>query len=95
MENNKFDVDFKDGNLELGLDLNQDGDKLLVAKINASEAIQELMKKGGKVEGAKVVDFSFDGSKLSLMLDTDQDGEQLLELQLDLMEALDESGIMK
>ena len=91
----KFDVETKDGQIQLGLDLNEDGEKLMVLKLNMGEAIQEVLKKGQAIEGAKLVDFKFNLTKLTLTLDTDRDGEKLLELEIDLAEALDESGLMK
>ena len=95
MEHKKFDVEVKEGNLELSLDTNQDGEKLMTAKVNMGEAIQEVLKKGEKIEGAKLVDFEMGIGGIKLVLDTDQDGEKLLELELNLAEALDESGLMK
>jgi len=94
-ENKKFEVKFEDNKLHLAVDMNQDGDKLMVAKLNLSEAIQEAFKKGEKIEGAKVVGFQFNLTKLVVKIDTDQDGEPLLELEIDLAEALDEVGILK
>lgn len=91
----KFDVKVEGEALAIGLDLNEDGEKLLEAKIHLPEAIQEILKKGEKLEGAKLVDFEFGIKGLKLTLDTDQDGEKLLELNIDLAEALDESGILK
>lgn len=92
----KFDVKAEDGALCLGIDLNEDGEKLMMAKLNVSEAIQEALQRGEsiEVEGAKVVGFKFELTKLKLMIDTDKDGEKLLELEIDLAEALDESGLM-
>ena len=96
-EAKKFDVEFKDNQLCLGLDTNQDGEKLLNAKISLSEAIQEALqrKESVKVEGAKIVEFEFKLTKLVLKVDTDQDDEDLLELEIDLAEALDEVGVLK
>ncbi len=93
--NKKFDVKFEGDKLELGLDMNQDGEKLLKAKINLSEAVQEAFKKGAAVEGVKSATVSFSGTKLIVKVDTDKDGEALMDLELNLMEALDEAGVMK
>lgn len=94
-ENKKFDVSFENNELNLSIDLNQDGDKLMKAKLSLSEAIQEAFKKGAAIEGAKVVSFEFNLTKLVVKIDTDKDGEPLLELEIDLAEALDEVGVLK
>lgn len=91
----KFDVSFDEGKLVLGIDSNQDGQKLVDIKVNMNEAIQEIFKKGEKIEGAKLVAFEFNLTKLVLKLDTDQDGEELLDIEIDLAEAIDEAGLMK
>ena len=67
----------------------------MTASISMGEAIQEVLQKGEKVAGAKLVDFEMGIAGLKLTLDTDQDGEKLLELEINLAEALDESGLMK
>jgi len=94
-KNKKFEVGFADNKLNLSLDLNQDGDKLMTLKLNLSEAIQEVINRGDKVDGVKLVAFDFSLTKLKLTLDTDQDGEALMELEIDLAEALDEIGLIK
>ena len=86
----KVDVKFKDGSIEFGVDLNQDGEKSVEAKLHLSEALQEVIKRGEKIEGAKVVDFDFSISGITLLLDTDKDGEKLFELKLNFSEAADE-----
>lgn len=91
----KFDVKVEGEKLNIGLDLNEDGEKLLEASIHLPEAIQEILKKGEMVEGAKLVDFEFGLGGIKLSLDTDQDGEKLVEININLSEALDESGILK
>lgn len=98
----KFDVGFQDNKLRLGLDLNQDGEKLMLLDLNINEAIQEAFKRGESVvlEGAKVVGFEFGMNEkmrptLKLKIDSDKDGESVMDLMLDLGEAMDESGLMK
>jgi len=86
----KLGVKFDDGKLVFGVDANQDGENSLTARLHMSEAISEMIAKGGKIEGAKVVDFSFSGTKLKLKLDTDKDGEEMFDLELDLAESFDE-----
>ena len=95
MENKKLEFKVENSILHIGVDPNQDGQKVLTAKLHLSEAIQEAFKKGVPVEGAKVVSFEFKLTKLVLMIDTDQDGEPLLELEIDLAEVVDEIGLMK
>jgi len=80
----------QNGMLVLGVDSNEDGDKVLDLKLNITEGIQEALQKGEKMEGAQLVGFEFSATKLKLMIDSDQDGENLLELEIDLMEAVDE-----
>lgn len=96
-ENKKFDVKFENGNLILGLDTNQDGEKLIDISVNMNEAIQEALQRGEsvKIEGAKVVAFEFNMASLKLIIDTDQDGEKLLDISINLAEAIDEAGLMK
>lgn len=94
-ENKKFDVSFENNELNLGIDLNKDGEKLMKVKLNLGEAIQEAFKKGEAIEGAKVVAFEFKLTKLVVKIDTDRDGESLLEIEIDLAEALDEVGVLK
>ncbi len=86
----KISTEFKDGTLIAGLDLNQDGEKSFDMKIHLNEALEEAIKRGEPIEGAKVVDFKFELTKMILVLDTDKDGEKLLELKIDLAEAFDE-----
>lgn len=91
----KFLVGMEGSALKFGLDLDQDGQASIGGKLHLSEGIQELMQKGGAIEGAKVVEFKFEGTKAIVKLDTDRDGEPLLELELDLMESFDEvSGLV-
>lgn len=91
----KFDVSVEGDVLVLGLDSNEDGEKVLEAKLHLNEALQEAFKKGDAVEGVKVVDFKFSLTKLTVSIDTDKDGEKLLELTIDLAEAIDETGVLK
>lgn len=94
-ENKKFDVSFEDNKLHMSIDSNQDGEKLVNINVDLGEAIQEIFKRGEKVENAKLVDYEISASKLVLKLDTDKDGEKLLDIEISLKEALDESGILK
>lgn len=86
----KIDFEFKDEKLCFGVDMDEDGTKVLVMKLSLSEAMEEAIKRERSVEGAKLVDFRFDGTTMKIALDTDKDGEKLLELEVDLMEAFDE-----
>lgn len=86
----KVNYAVKDGNLNIGVDSNEDGQNSVTIKLNLTEAIQEAIFRGDAVEGAKVVDFSFQFTKLVLKIDTDRDGEALLELEIDLAEVFDE-----
>ncbi len=96
-ENKKFEVEFADNKLQMSLDTNQDGEKLMKASVYLSEAIQEALQRKDSVaiEGAKVVSFDFNLTKLVVKIDTDKDGEPLMELEIDLAEALDETGLLK
>lgn len=86
----KLSVKVEDGQLKFGVDANEDGQNSLTVKLHLSEMVQEMISRGGAVDGAKVVDFKFSGTKLTLKIDTDRDGEPLLELELDLAESFDE-----
>jgi hypothetical protein len=94
MENKKFDFEVKDGAFNASVDMNQDGDKFMKLKLNITEGIQELIAKGGKLEGAKVVEVKFELTKMIIKLDTDRDGEELLELEVDMAEGFQEIGSM-
>ena len=71
-------------------DLDQDGKKSFIAKLVLTESIQELINKGGKVEGVKAVRMEFIDGVLMLNVDTDQDGENSFYMQLDVNEGYDE-----
>jgi hypothetical protein len=86
----KIPVNFEDGKMVFGLDLNEDGEKSVEGVLHLSEALQEAISRGEAVEGAKLVDFRFELTKMVLVIDTDKDGESLLELKIDLPEAFDE-----
>ena len=86
----KFEVSFKEGNLCFGTDLNEDGKKSIDCKLHLNEALEEVIKRGDAIEGAKLVDFRFELTKLVLVIDTDKDGEKLFELVVDLAEAFEE-----
>lgn len=86
----KLDFEIKEGNLVLGVDSNEDGEKAVKLNLVLSEAIEEAFSRGQSVEGVKLVDFKFELTKLKLKIDTDQDGESVLDLEIDLGEAFDE-----
>lgn len=80
----------KDGNFNLNVDSNEDGNNSLSFKLKLSEAIAEIIAKEESIEGAKVVDFKFELTRLYLRIDTDKDGEEVLELEVDLAETFKE-----
>lgn len=93
----KVEVKVEEGKLIIGVDTNQDGQKLVNAELNLGEGLQEIiakLKKGEDSEikvDAKAVKFSFTGSKLILEIDTDKDGEILGKVEIDIAEGLDEA----
>jgi hypothetical protein len=89
----KIDVKFEDGKLQLSGDTNQDGDKVIEIAVDMNEAVQEILKRGEPIEGAKVAEFDFSLSNLVVKLDSDRDGEMLLEFKLNLAELLEEVGL--
>jgi hypothetical protein len=92
----KASLEIEDGALVAGLDFNEDGEKLLEAKVYLSEGLEEAFKREEAIEGAKVVEAKFVGTKLMIVLDTDKDGEKMLEVMIDLAEGFDEaSGAFK
>ena len=91
----KFDYDFKDNELMIGVDSNEDGEKSLDVQVSLKEAIQEILKRGEKIDNAKLVDFELSLKGIRLALDTDQDGEKLLYINLNLAEVFDELGLFK
>ena len=92
-EKKNFEAKFEEGKLNIHIDSNRDGENLMEAKVNLNEALQEIIARGEKVEGAKLVAFEMGIDGLKIKLDTDQDGEELLELKISFVEALDESGL--
>jgi len=86
----KFKFEVKEGKLAFAIDANADGEASIKGALSVAEGIQEVFSRGGQVEGAKLVDFSFALTKLSLKIDTDRDGEELLSIEIDLGEAFDE-----
>ncbi len=89
-------ITVKDGKAEYKLDTDKDGTPSISAKIDLSEALQELISKGKSIEGAKVANISFSGTSLSVKIDTDKDGENSFEFNVNLIEAFDEgSNIFK
>lgn len=86
----KISSEFKDNKINVSADLDQDGTSSIKLSIHAAEAFAEAFKKGGEIEGAKVLFFGFVGTNLVLKLDTDKDGEQSLELSVDLPELFGE-----
>lgn len=91
----KLKAKFEEGKLVLEVDSNADGQKVLDLKLDLNEGVQELIKRGEPIEGAKLAEFDFSLSKLVLKIDSDRDGEKLIELSLDLAELLDEAGFGK
>ena len=91
----KFNVDAKDGKVQVSYDGDADGEKSVELGIIIDEAGQEILKKGQPIQGKAMVDFELgvDG-KLKLSLDTDKDGEPSVELKIALMEALSEANIL-
>jgi hypothetical protein len=83
-------VEFEGEKLNVGLDIDKDGENSLALKLHLSEAVQEIFNKGGKVEGVKLASFEFQLTKLVLKLDTDQDGEPVMDLTIDLAEVFAE-----
>ena len=95
-EAKKIEMGFESGVLKFGIDSNKDGQKSIEGKLHLNEALEEIIKKGTAIEGAKVVSFGFEAGKLKLAIDTDKDGEKLLELEIDLAEGFDEAtGMFK
>ena len=89
-ENKIVSFGFTEGVLDLDVDANKDGEKVLKLSLNVNEAVQEAISKGEKLEGVSIVDFEFEGSTLNLQIDSDMDGEPVLKIKIDLMEAFDE-----
>lgn len=87
---NKIPVEFKDGMIVAGLDLDQDGEKSMELKLHMKEGLEEIINRGEAIPGAKLVDFKFEMTKMVLKIDSDKDGEPLLELKIDLAEAFAE-----
>lgn len=95
-ENKKMDIEFKDGVVKFGLDMNQDGEKSIEGELYLSEALQEAINRGEPIEGAKVVSMKFEGMKMVLVIDTDRDGQPLFKIKMNLPEVIDEgSGLIK
>ena len=86
----KVNFGIKDGGLDFGIDLNEDGEPSIKGRLDLGEAVEEAIKREASVEGAKLVDFKFALTKLTLKIDTDKDGENLLELEINLGEAFQE-----
>lgn len=86
----KLNAEFKDNKFTLGVDTNEDGENSIQLSVNLSEALQEIISRGEKLEGAKLVEFEFGLGGMKLKLDTDQDGEELLELEIKFAEIVEE-----
>lgn len=95
MEGKKVDVKFEDNMLKASFDSNKDGQPVVKISLNLNEAVQEILKKGEKVEGAKLADFEFSLTRLIVKIDGDKDGEPVASIEIDLAELLDEAGVMK
>lgn len=89
-ENSIMNFDIEGDKLNIDIDSNKDGEKVVRLTLNITEAIQEAVARGTAVDGAKIASFEFQGSKLVVAIDSDKDGEPLLALDIDLMEAFDE-----
>ncbi len=87
----KVSYTVKDQELNLAVDLNEDGEPSVEMKLNINEGIQEAMRTGKPVEGVKVASMKFEGTKLVLVLDTDQDGEPVASMKIDMIESIDEA----
>ena len=90
LQNSMVKFDIADDTMNLDIDSNNDGEKVVRLSLNISEAIKEAVSRGKAVEGVKLAAFEFQGSKLVILLDTDKDGTPLMALDIDLMEAFDE-----
>lgn len=91
----KVSTSFENNEFSLEVDTNEDGQKVLDCKLSLAEGIQEILKRGEKVEGIKAVAVEFSLAGLKIILDTDKDGEKLGEINIYLTEALDEVGLVK
>lgn len=92
----KVNFEVKDAALNVGVDVNEDGQNSVNLKVFLSEALEEAFKKEAAVDGVKVAEVKFELTKLKIILDTDKDGEKLMELEVDLAETFDEaSGAFK
>lgn len=94
-EKKPFQVDAKDGKIELNYDGNLDGENSIELKIHISEVVAEALKQGKEVEGKQMFDYKFDlTGKLTLSADTDADGEASVELAVYIGEALEEADLL-
>lgn len=93
--NKKFELKVENGEVIASVDTNQDGEKVLTARLVLTEAVQEALQRQSAVEGVKSASIKFSGNKLTLEVDTDKDGEKVLTLELDLFEVVDETGLLK
>lgn len=89
----KKDVDYKfeDGKASLFLDSDNDGIPSLDLMADLKELVEEVVARGGSIEGEKTVNIRIDGLRLLIELDSDKDGEKSLVFKVDIPEALDES----
>lgn len=94
----KANVEFKEGVLVAGVDMNEDGENMISLKVNMKEAMEEAFAKLKKGESSSVVldvkkvELKFDMSGMKLLVDTNQDGEAAIELEVSLTETVDEVG---
>jgi len=87
----KFLAKVEDNALVFGLDLDEDKVPSIYGELFLIEGLEELIARGGKIEGAKIVEFGFENGKMVLAIDTDQDGQKVFKLGVNFMEAGDEA----
>ena len=80
--------------MDISVDADEDGEPSVSLKISLTEAMQEAIRSGTQIEGAKLVDFGFDEGKLVISIDTNLDGQPLLSLAVNLVESFDEISDM-
>ena len=95
VEVKKLPVSIDGSSVNVGLDLDQDGQKSLNIKINLKEVYEELLAKGEAKIEVKTLTVKMDGMKMNLLVDTDKDGEPVIEACIDLPEAFNEAITLK
>jgi len=89
-EKSIISFDISEDTLNVDIDSNKDGKKVVGLSLKIKEAIKEAIARGTPVKGGKVATFEFEGTKLVISIDSDRDGEPMLAMSIDLMEAFDE-----